>query len=419
MDRVVGDESAETAGLSDAGLARVDAALGEMIAAGELAGVVLLVARHGKVVHRSVQGLKDIGRSEPLAQDTIFRIYSMTKPVMAAAMMVLHDQGLWSPDDPIARHLPEFEGVQVLGGGGRGIGAPAHPPTMRQLMTHTAGFGYGFDPNDAVDAVYLAAKVWQADDLAAMMRRLATAPLAYEPGNRWRYSMSMDVQGAVLERLTGQSLPDFMRARLFAPLGMVDTDFYVPAAKLGRLASLYQMGESGSLQVVERPLLGGDPSRIPKIASGGGGLYATADDYARFAQMLLNQGELDGVRILSPEAVALMTANHLSDALIAGGYGIGQQMIRPGFGYAFNGAVFTDPVLAGSKVGRGTYQWDGAAGTWFWIDPQNDLLFVGMIQRMDDKGPPVQKLTQALIGEALEPGAATRGRVGARHEDAA
>ena len=395
MARLLDEGAAATSGL--VGLQNVDLALGELISAGELAGAVLLVARRGQVVHRSVQGLKDIASGEALAHDTLFRIYSMTKPVMAAAMMILHDQGLWSPDDPIARHLPEFEGVQLLGGG-----APARPPTLRQLMTHTAGFGYGFDPDDPVDAAYLAAGVWQADGLAEMMRRLATAPLAYEPGAKWRYSMSMDVQGAILEKLTGQSLPDFMREQMFAPLGMVDTDFYVPAEKLARLATLYQKTPDAGLAVVERPLLGGDPARIPKIPSGGGGLYSTAGDYARFAQMLLNRGELGAVRILSPKAVAIMIANHLSDELIAGGYGIGQQMIRPGFGYGFNGAVFTDPALADSKVGRGTYQWDGAAGTWFWIDPENDLLFVGLIQRMDEQSPPCQRITQALIGEALQ-----------------
>jgi CubicO group peptidase (beta-lactamase class C family) len=397
MNMVLADGAAEAAGLSAARLTQVDAALGALVADGELAGAVLLVARHGQIVHRSAQGLKDIASGEPLAQDTIFRIYSMTKPVMAAAMMILHDQGLWLPDDPIARRLPEFASVQVLSGG-----APTHPPTMRQLMTHTAGFGYGFDPNDPVDAAYLAAKVWQASDLAEMMRRLATAPLAYEPGAMWRYSMSMDVQGAILEKLTGRSLPDFMREQIFAPLGMVDTDFYVPADKLARLATLYQKTPDAGLTVVERPLLSSDPARIPKIPSGGGGLYSTADDYARFAQMLLNKGELGGVRILSPEAVTLMTGNHLSDELMAGGYGIGHQMIRPGFGYGFNGAVFTDPALAQSKVGRGTYQWDGAAGTWFWIDPANDLLFVGLIQRLDDKSPPCQRITQALIAEALQ-----------------
>jgi CubicO group peptidase (beta-lactamase class C family) len=388
--------SAEAVGLSREGLARVDAALDELIADGELAGAVTLVARAGQVVHRRVQGLKDLERGEPLAHDTIFRIYSMTKPVTAAAMMILHDQGLWSPDDPIARHLPEFEGVRLLNGA-----APAHAPTLRELMTHTAGLGYGFDPNDPVDAACIAAGVWQADGLAEMMRRLATAPLAYEPGAQWRYSIGMDVQGAIIEKLSGQSLPDFMRERIFAPLGMVDTDFYVPAAKAPRLATLYRKSKTRGLVVMERPLFGRDAGRIPKIASGGGGLYSTADDYARFAQMLLNRGELGGVRIITAEAVALMTANHLTDEIMAGGYGIGHQPIRPGFGYGFNGAVFTDPARAGSKVGRGTYQWDGAAGTWFWIDPENDLLFVGLIQRLDEASPPAQRITQALIAEAL------------------
>jgi CubicO group peptidase (beta-lactamase class C family) len=389
MNTVVSD----TAGLSAEGPAKLDAALAELIAAGELAGVVTLVARHGKVVHRSEQGLKDIQTREPLAPDTIFRIYSMTKPVMGAAMMILHDRGLWSPDDPIAKHLPEFAGVKLLDG------SPSTAPTMRHLMTHTAGLTYGFDPKDPADAAYIAANPWNSEGLAEMMRKLAACPLAYEPGTQWRYSIAMDVQGAILERLTGRTLPDFMREEIFAPLSMVDTDFFVPAEKMARLATLYRHSKRRAL-VEMQPLFGRDPARIPRVPSGGGGLYSTADDYARFAQMLLNKGELDGVHILSAEAIALMTANHLSDELVAGGYGIGQQQIRPGFGFGFNGAVFYDPVLAGSKVGRGTYLWDGAAGTWFWIDPANDLLFVGMIQRLDDRCPPVQQIIQTLIGEA-------------------
>jgi len=388
--------SPQEAGLSADGLARVDQALADLIAAGELAGASLLVARHGKVVHRALLGLKDIESGEPLARDTIFRIYSMTKPVTAAAMMLLWDQGLWAPDDPIARHLPEFADVKGPGGT-----APAHAPTLRELMTHTAGLGYGFDANDPTDAAYLAAGVWQADDLADMMRRLASAPLAYEPGTRWRYSISMDVQGAIIERLSGRNLPDFMRERIFAPLGMADTDFFTPAQKMGRLATLYRCSRTRGLVVAEQPLFGKDAGRIQKIPSGGGGLYSTIDDYARFAQMLLGRGELGAARILSPEAVATMTANHISEEIMAGGFGVGHQPIRPGFGYGFNGAVFTDPALAGSKVGRGTYQWDGAAGTWFWVDPENDLVFVGMIQRMDERSPPCQRVTQALAAEAL------------------
>jgi CubicO group peptidase (beta-lactamase class C family) len=392
----LGEGSPQDVGLSAEGLARVDQALADLIAAGELAGASLLVARRGKVVHRALLGLKDIARGEPLARDTIFRIYSMTKPVTAVAMMLLWDEGLWAPDDPIAKHLPEFADVKGPDGG-----APAHAPTMRELMTHTAGFGYGFDPRDPTDAAYIAAGVWQAQDLADMMRRLASAPLAYEPGTRWRYSISMDVEGAVIERLSGQSLPDFMRERIFRPLGMADTDFFVPAQKMARLATLYRRSKGRGLVEAEQMLFDRDATRIPKIAGGGGGLFSTIDDYARFAQMLLGKGELGGVRILSPDAVATMTANQISEELMAGGFGVGHQPIRPGFGYGFNGAVFTDPALADSKVGRGTYQWDGAAGTWFWVDPENDLVFVGMIQRLDERSPPCQRLTQALVAEAL------------------
>ena len=398
MDAVLAEGSAQAAGLSAEGLAAVDAAIGALIAAGELAGASLLVARGGQVVHRSLQGLKDLARGEPLARDTIFRIYSMTKPVMAAAMMILHDRGLWAPDDLVAKHLPEFADVRMPDGS-----ASATPPTMRQLMTHTAGLSYGFDGSDPVDRAYFLAHLWQSADLAEMARKLAALPLAYEPGTQWRYSIAMDVQGAILEKLTGRTLPDFMREEIFSPLGMVDTDFFVPAEKMARLATLYRHSKRRALVEVEGPFRR-DASRIPKVPSGGGGLHATIDDYARFAQMLLNKGELDGVRILSPQAVALMTANHLSDDLVAGGFGIGQQQLRPGFGYGFNGAVFYDPPLAGSKVGRGTYLWDGAAGTWFWIDPENDLLFVGMIQRMDERCPPIQPMIQTLIGEALSAG---------------
>ncbi len=389
----------EDVGLSAEGLARIDAWLAEVIAAGELAGAAILVARHGKVVHRRVLGLKDLAAGEPLAPDTIFRIFSMTKPVTAAAMMMLHDEGLWTPDDPIAAHLPEFEAVQGPDGA-----APDHAPTLRELMTHTAGFGYGIGPgpHDPVDASYIAAGVWQAEDLADFARKVAAFPLAYQPGTAWRYSLAMDLQGAIIERLTGQSLPDFMRTRIFAPLGMVDTDFFVAADKLPRLAALYHKYFVPKLTLLDNPAFARDPSVIPKIPSGGGGLYSTALDYARFAQMLLSAGELGGVRLLSAEAVQLMTTNHLSDAVIGGRFGVGMQAIRPGRGYGFNGAVFHDPELAGSPVGRGTYQWDGAAGTWFWIDPENDLLFVGLIQRMLQEGmPPLQATTQDMIAGAI------------------
>jgi CubicO group peptidase (beta-lactamase class C family) len=385
-------------GLSAARLARIDAALAGFVAEGQIAGAAILIARHGKRVHRAVLGLKDIASGEPLDADTIYRIYSMTKPVAAVAMMILHDQGLWSPDDPIAKHLPEFAAVTGPNGA-----APGHPPTMGELMTHTAGFGYGIGlgPHDPTDAAYIEAGIWQADGLADFAARVAAIPLAYQPGAAWRYSLSMDLQGAVIERLTGQSLPDFMRERIFAPLGMVDTDFFVPAAKRPRLATVYHMYGMPTLTVLDHPAFVRDPAVIPSVPSGGGGLYSTLADYARFAQLLLGKGELDGVRIISPEAVAQMTANHLSPAILEAGVDAGMQRMGPGRGYGYNGAVFYDPQLAGAPVGRGTYQWDGASGVWFWVDPEHDLMFVGMIQRMMQEGMPrLQELTQAMITEA-------------------
>jgi CubicO group peptidase (beta-lactamase class C family) len=225
-------------------------------------------------------------------------------------------------------------------------------------------------------------------------------PLNYQPGTQWLYSLSMDIQGAIIERLSGQSLPEFMQERIFAPLGMVDTAFHTPPEKSARLATLYRNSKSRGLIPTANPLMP-DAASPPVLASGGGGLVSTAADYARFAQMLLNGGELAGVRILSPEAVKLQTANHLPEAMLKAGFGVGHQMIRPGFGYGFDGAVFTDPKAAGIPVGQGTYQWDGAAGTWFWIDPVNDLLFVGMIQLLSETAPPLQAMTQKRMAEAI------------------
>jgi len=406
MERTVALSAAtpEDVGLSTAGLDRIDAALSGLIDAGELAGAVTLVARHGCMVRKSAMGLKDLATGERLKTDTLFRIYSMTKPVTAVAMMMLHEEGRWRPTDPIGKFLPGFDEMRVLAGPdeeGKPVFEPAvHAPMLGALMTHTAGFSYGFDPTDSLTPFYRAADIWRASSLAEFAARVSGLPLAYQPGTRWLYSVSMDIQGAIVEALTGMSLPRFMHERIFAPLSMTDTAFHVPPEKRERLATLYRMSETGGLKVMEGSIL---PlhSAPPALASGGGGLISTAADYARFAQMLLNGGVLGGARLLTPQSVALMTANHLSEDLMCGAFGVGHQAIRPSFGYGYNGAVFTDPDLVGVPVGKGTYQWDGAAGTWFWIDPANDLLFVGMIQRMDPKSPPLQTMTQRLMAQAI------------------
>ncbi|MDO8379428.1 serine hydrolase [Phenylobacterium sp.] len=397
--------TAAEAGLSSAGLAAIDAYLQGLVDQGINAGFVTLTARHGRRAQVSAIGKKDIASGEPMAADTMFRIFSMTKPVTAVAMMILHDRGLWSPDDPIAKHLPEFEGVKVFGGvdtaGEVTCEAPHHPPTLRELLTHTAGLIYGREPLGGLEDLYKAADVWRSASLAEMAEKLAGLPLAFQPGSKWFYGLSMDLQGAIIEKLSGQSLPDFMQAEIFGPLGMVDTAFHTPPEKKHRLATLYRASASrGLVPLAGNPLLP-DHESPPALASGGGGLVSTAGDYARFAQMLLNGGEFAGRRIVSAAGVRQMMTNQISEAIMAGGFGIGLQQIRPGFGFGYNGVVFTDPVAAGVPAGLGTYHWDGAAGTWFWVDPTHDLIFVGMVQLLSETAPALQATTQTLMADAI------------------
>jgi len=407
MTRDLSPSTPESVGLSAAGLERIDALIQTLIDKGELAGAVTLTARHGKTVHVKAMGAKDVASGAPMTADSIFRIFSMTKPVTGVAMAILWDEGLWRPEDPIEQHLPEFAGVRVFDGldadGAPKLLPANHPPTMGELMTHTAGLTYGSLPGDPLDKLYRAAKVWQSANLAEFARKVGGLPLAYQPGSKWVYSLSMDVQGAIIEKLTGQTLPDFYRTRIFEPLGMVDTAFHIPPEKKPRLSSLYRWTKDDGLKATPNVLLSGDRESPPGLPIAGGGLVSTAADYARFAQMLLNGGELMGTRIVSQAALRQQMSNHLSDALIGGGFGVGLQQIRPGYGYGWDGSVFYDPAAAGVPVGEGTYQWDGAAGTWFWVDPVNDLLFVGMIQLFNEAATPLQKITQTMMASAYIP----------------
>jgi len=373
----------------------------------QLAGMVTLLARHGKVVEFKAYGKKDLSTGAPMTKDTIFRIYSMTKPVTGVAMMILYEEGKWQPSDPISKYIPEFAHLKVF----KGVGSdgkmiledPVHPPTMRELMTHTAGFTYGQFGDTPVHKMYLEQHVQDSASLQDMIDKLAKIPLVYQPGTQWVYSMSVDIQGYIVEKLSGKSFPDFMHERIFEPLGMKDTGFYVPAEKMARFAEVYHTGENGEL--APGPGTGHSPSdfsKEPSCPSGGGGLVSTARDYARFAQMLLNGGELDGVRILAPAAVKMMTLNHLAPALMTNEFGIGAFRMKLGFGYGYDVGVFTDPIQSDSTVGQGTFTWDGAAGTWFWVDPVNDIVFVGMIQRMlGPASPNVEGVSRATVYQAL------------------
>jgi CubicO group peptidase (beta-lactamase class C family) len=312
----------------------------------------------------------------------------MTKPATGVAMMILYEQGKWLPSDPIAKYIPEFAHLKVYKGsdadGKMMLVDPDHAPTMRELMSHTAGFTYGFFGDTPVDKMVREAHIFDSANLHEFIKKVADLPLLYQPGKGWTYSISMDIEGYIVEKLTGQSLPDFMRDQIFKPLAMKDASFFVPAEKRSRFSSVYTTGPNGELQLSAASSSGRSTgySAEPTMPSGGGGMVSTAEDYYRFAQMLLNAGELDGKRILSPSTVKLMTSNHVPTELLTGQFGIGAQVMRPGFGYGYNCAVVFDPPEANLPEGKGTFFWDGAAGTWFWVDPTNDVVFIGMIQRM-------------------------------------
>jgi CubicO group peptidase (beta-lactamase class C family) len=376
----------ETVGFSSERLERLHTLMQQEVDQKQISGYVTILARHGKVVDYRVGGQRDMASGAPMTKDAIFRDYSMTKPVTGVAMMILYEEGKWLPSDPISKYIPEFARLKVFKGmdvdGKMILADPDHAPTMRELMSHTAGFVYGFG-NTPVDAMYRDQHVLGSKNLQDMIGKLALIPLLYQPGKEWHYSVSMDIEGYIVEKLSGETLPGFMREQIFKPLGMRDAGFYVPAEKRGRFVTNYQPDAQGNLAVAADG--GGLPidyTAEPAMPSGGGGMVSTAEDYYGLAQMLANGGTLDGKRILAPATVKLMTSNHVPASLLTGEFGGGMHVMRPGFGYGMNGAVVFDPPEANLPDGKGTYLWDGAAGTWFWIDPTNDIVFVAMIQRM-------------------------------------
>ncbi len=373
----------------------------------QLAGAVTILARHGKIVDYHIYGQRDLDAKTPMTKDTIFRDYSMTKPVTGVAMMILFEEGKWLPNDPIAKYIPEFKNLKVFAGvdkdGNPILVDPDHAPTMRELMSHSAGFSYG-NGKTVVDAMYKDLKPAQSANLQEMIDKLAKIPLNYQPGKGWTYSLSMDIEGYLVEKFSGQTLPDFMRDHIFVPLGMKDAGFFVPQEKRSRFATNYRQ-EQGQLVVTNAGSPPTDYTTQPTQPSGGGGLVSTAEDYYHFAQMLGNGGEFEGKRILAPATVKLMGSNHLPANLLTGEFGIGMHIMRPGFGYGINCAVVFDPPEANLPDGNGTFFWDGAAGTWFWVDPTNDIVFVSMIQRMGggDNHPLQYRSHSAVYGALVDP----------------
>jgi CubicO group peptidase (beta-lactamase class C family) len=341
----------------------------------QFAGIVTLIQQHGRVVDLDAYGLADTGSGAPMQPDSVMAIASMTKPVTGVAMMLLYEQHLWAPDDPIAKYIPEFSGLEVMDADGKLV-PPQHAPTMRELMSHSAGFTYGFFGSTPVDKLYQQAQPTDPDStLTAMVGKLARLPLKHQPGSAWEYSVSVDIQGYIVEKLSGMPYDAFLRERIFKPLKMHDTDFAVFGAARKRLAFQHSPGPDGKLAPL-LPAAGRDAvaRKVPSLPSPGGALYSTAADYARFAQMLLNGGELEGVRLLQPETVALMHRNALPEGVFVGPAGS-----RTRFGLDF--AIAPDPAASGEPWPAGTYYWSGIFGTYFWIDPVNDMVVVGMVQR--------------------------------------
>ncbi|MEC7551060.1 MAG: serine hydrolase domain-containing protein [Pseudomonadota bacterium] len=374
--------------LADVERARLDAVAADLqarIDEGKLSGAVVMVAQEGEVLMHEALGYQNVEDQVPMSTDTIFRIFSMTKPVTGTALMMLWDEGKFQLDDPVEMHLPELAGMQVFveqNEDGSWVTEPAeHPMTVRELMSHTGGLAYTPPLSQGpVAEAYAKAGIMNLTGatLAESMPALRDIPLFYQPGSQWVYSISVDVQGFMVERLSGMRFGVFLETRIFQPLGMVDTGFSVKPENAARLSRQYAPNNDGTLRRTDnRPGLANfDFLSPPKFESGGGGLTSTAADYMKFVQMHLNDGELNGVRILSEAAVAQMRANQLPKAVA----NIGQ--LYPGnvFGLDFAIVEDSDSYQGASK---GTHWWWGIAGSWFWIDPVENIGFIGMIQNDD------------------------------------
>jgi CubicO group peptidase (beta-lactamase class C family) len=385
----------EEVGLASSRLAHIHTVMNRHVAEKQIPGAAGLIARRGKIAYQEAFGMADVEAGKPMRLDTIHRIYSMTKPVTSVAVMMLYEEGKFQLNDPVGKYLPEFAKMQVAidekdpqTGKPTLKTAPAKRPiTVRDLLRHTAGLSYGFFSDTLVDQEYRKARILSDLNLAEFVTNLSKIPLLHEPGTRWHYSVSVDVLGRLVEVLSGKPFDQFLQERIFAPLDMRDTGFYVPADKKDRFAKLYSPTKDGKIQpavicATRQECVEKFPNAVPSylepptLPSGGGGLVSTAYDYLRFCQMLLNKGQYDGKRLLSRKTVQLMSSDNLGT--IPG--------MGPGAGFGLGFAVSKAPGEAGMMGSPGEYNWGGAAGTRFWIDPQEELIGIFMIQILPHTG---------------------------------
>jgi CubicO group peptidase (beta-lactamase class C family) len=383
------------AGMSRERLERLDEHFHAYVDAGEIASVVTHISRHGQVVHQDAYGLADIEARRPMTEDTYFYIYSMTKPVTSVALLMLYEQGKFQLNEPIARYLPELANARVYDRDAGRVVDAVRQPTIEDVFRHTAGYLYGSQGDTEFDRAYREANLL-GSNLAEFSQKLGQLPLGYQPGTRWVYSVSHDVQARLVEVLSGQPFDEFVRERILEPLGMTETVFGRPDRLKDRFAVIYTESESGTLApngALDAP---GSATRV----LGGFSLSSTASDYARFAEMLVNDGELDGVRILSRKTVDLMASNHLPDGVTRGAAGGGT---AGGEGYGLGVRVVVDPAKAHNVTSVGVFGWSGAAGTHFFVDREEGLVGVFMIQKMGGGtgGPRMSAEFETLVYQAI------------------
>ena len=372
----------EEVGVSAERLERIRPVMQGYVDEGHLPGFLTVVARRGKIVHFETIGMRDVENNKPVEPDTIFRIYSMSKPITSVAVMMLYEEGHFQLGTPVSKFIPEFKNMKVYNGDQTEILDAKKPITIKHLLMHTAGFTYGWG-NKPVDERYKELKIFESGTtLADMVKKLADIPLVHEPDERWTYGVSVDVLGYLVEVVSGMPFEEFLQTRLFGPLGIVDTGFSVPPEKVDRYAALYRHNRRERLMKRvgrDAPLANDELSFFP---SGGGGLVSTAADYMRFSQMLLNGGELDGVRILGKKTVELMRYPHHDDW----------------FGLGF--AVVTNKESPNILESVGNFSWSGAAATTFWIDPQEELIGLLMTQLLNNPHP-FQQQFKVLVYQSL------------------
>ena len=396
-------------GVDPGRLARIDTHLARYVDEGRLAGWQVLVTRRGKTVHSSVYGSRDLEAGLPVEPDTLWRIYSMTKPVTAVATMQLYEQGLLRLNDEVSRYLPEFADMRVLVGGNadQPKTVPAtEPMRLWHLLTHTAGLTYAFTRSSVLDEMYKARGAdqlvdWDAD-LAEMCRRWGSLPLLFEPGTAWNYSVATDVLGRVLEVVTGQSLEEVFAERVFGPLGMKETRWWVDTDDAHRLAALY-VPHPATGQALRHDDLGKHALSRPAMLSGGGGLVSTAADYARFTAMLVRGGELEGARLLGPRTLAYMTRNHLpgGQSLTALGRGQFAETAYDGIGFGLGFGVSVDPVATKVTATPGEFTWGGLASTAFWVDPVEQVTAHFYTQLVPSSTYPIRTELRQLVYSAI------------------